>query len=149
MGKDMDIESADIASWNIAESKVNGKPSLIRYRPDLQSLLGDRRYPKKLTIFWDYEQTESSGLPSSTQIEEMRKFEDAIVPILDNDRLAIFVFSYTLNGTREWHFYTNDINLVGEKINLSLSDFPKLPIEMQVETDTSWSKLREVYELCG
>ncbi|MDO6567724.1 DUF695 domain-containing protein [Alteromonas sp. 1_MG-2023] len=144
----MDIEAADTASWNIAESKVNGQPSIIRYRPDLHFVLGDKNYPKNLTIFWDYEYSDSSGMPSNTLSEEMRQFEDAIVPILDIDRLAIFVFTYTVNGTREWHFYTNDINAVGEKINSALSNLPKFPIKMQVETDADWTKLREVYELC-
>ncbi|MCW1717508.1 DUF695 domain-containing protein [Pseudoalteromonas sp. A3] len=145
----MDIESADIASWNIADKKVNGTVGLIRYRPELHFLLGHTNYPKKLTIFWDFEQSNSSGLPSDAQIEEMRQFEDAIVPVLDDDRLAIFVFTYTFNGTREWHFYTNDISSVGERINSALSKFAKLPIEMQVETDERWSKLREVYDLCS
>ncbi|MBF7074450.1 DUF695 domain-containing protein [Glaciecola sp. MH2013] len=145
----MDIVSADKDSWNNAESIIDGTPSLIRYRPDLEYLLGHKDYPRKLTIFWDYEKKENNGLPTDEQMEEMRKFEDVVVPALDLDRLAIFVLAFTKDGTREWHFYTGDIGAVGKRFNESLSSFPKLPIELQVETDENWDKLRQIYEICS
>lgn len=144
----MQIESADKAAWNIAESKRNDKPVLIRYRPDLESHIGNVKYPKRLIIFWDYEQFESSGLPSKAQFDDMRQFEDAIVNTLDHDRLAVFAFSYTHAGTREWHFYTLNIQEVGGRIHSALSSFPKLPIELQVTDDPDWGKLKEVYRYC-
>ena len=144
----MQIESADSASWNIAEGQRNEQPILIRYRPDLDYLFGNEKYSQRLTIFWDYPQEDSSGLPSSSQMDSMRDFEDTVVNTLDYDRLAIFVFSYTHSGTREWHFYVSDIVKVGSRINEALSSYSKLPIGLQVVDDPLWEKLNEVYAYC-
>ena len=145
----MQIESADKATWNIVEGKRNELPVMIRYRPDLESQLGNEDYPQRLTIFWDFEKLEPSGLSNDAQLDDMCLFEDAIVEALDYDRLAIFVFSYTHSGTREWHFYASNIQTVGERINNALSHFPKLPIELQVSDDKDWGKLKEVYQYCA
>lgn len=144
----MQIESADSASWNIAEGFRDDKPILIRYRPDLDSLFGHLNYSKRLVIFWDYVCTNSTGLPDNNQLNDMREFEDSIVDALDKDRLGIFVYSYTYSGTREWHFYVSNIQLVGETINNALASFPKLPIELQVEDDPQWDKLKSIYAHC-
>jgi hypothetical protein len=144
----VEIKPADSDTWNIAEGNANGKPSLIRYRPELGELIGSPNYPQRLIIFWDYKQTDDSGMPSNTQLDEMKIFEDAIVDPLDVDRLAIFVYSFTNAGTREWHFYTGNIEKVGVIINSVLSRHDKFPIELQVYQDTDWSELKKVYEIC-
>lgn len=144
----MEIDSAESASWNIAEGQRNNQPISIRYRPDLGYLFGNEKYTQRLIIFWDYNQEDSSELPSSAQMDNMRNFEDAIVKTLDNDRLAIFVLTYMHSGAREWHFYVSDVEEVGSRINEALFSFSKLPIELQVLDDPTWEKLNEVYAQC-
>ena len=147
MGNNMNIPPADSDAWNTAEGKHDGKPSLIRYRPNLHSFLGDERYPRRLVVIWEFE-SNSSGMPSDEQSDDMREFEDAIVGALDADRCAVLAFVYTHSGIREWHFYLNDVNEAGSRFNESLSEFPKLPISLQVENDFNWDELRQVYALC-
>ena len=68
----MIIESADTAAWNIAEGFRDDKPILIRYRPDLDSLFGHRKYSQRLVIFWDYVCANSTGLPDNRLLTDMR-----------------------------------------------------------------------------
>ncbi|GFD91078.1 hypothetical protein KUL152_33040 [Tenacibaculum sp. KUL152] len=144
----MIIESADTAAWNIAEGLRDDKPILIRYRPDLDGLFGHPSYSQRLVIFWDYVCANSTGLPNNNLLNDMREFEDSIVDVLDKDRLGIFVYSYTHSGTKEWHFYVSNIQLVSETINNALASFPKLPIELQVIDDPQWDNLKNIYAHC-
>jgi len=142
----MKIASANDCAWNVAEGKRNGLVSLIRYRPDLKEHLGHADYARRLVIMWDYE-TNSSGMPSTNQLDEMRLFEDLIVEALDPDKSGILVLILTNAGVREWHFYIRDVNDVGNKINHALTSYPDLPISMQVEDDAEWGELQRVYSL--
>lgn len=148
MERILEIPSADTSAWNIAEGESEGKPRMIRYRPDLESFIGSSDYPKRLVIIWDYEEDNTSGMPSKQVSEEMKNFEDALIGALDPDRLAILTFVLTHAGCREWHYYVNDIQEVGNRINSALSEFPKLPLHLQVEDDPEWEQLRAVYSIC-
>ena len=143
----MEIPSADTDAWNTAEGEDGGKPSLIRYRPNLQNYLGDSRYPRRLVIIWEFDPNNSSGMPSNEQSDNMRVLEDAIVGTFDPDRYAILAFVFTKSGVREWHFYLNDVSEAGSRINDALSGLPKFPISIQVEDDDNWDALNEVFEL--
>ena len=144
----MDIPSAETSAWNIAEGESEGKPRLIRYRPDLESHIGSPDYSQRLVKIWDYEPENASGMPSDQQSEEMKSVEDALVDALDPDRIAIFAFVLTIPGSREWHYYVSDIGEVGNRINSALSSFPKLPLHLQVEEDPEWEQMRAVYNIC-
>ncbi len=148
MENELEIPSAETSAWNIAEGESEGKPRLIRYRPDLESYIGSSNYPKRLVIIWDFEIDNSSGMPSEQLSDEMKSFEDALVATLDPDRIAVLVFILTNSGCREWHYYVNDIQEVGNRINAALSTFPKLPLHLQVEDDPDWGELSAVYNLC-
>lgn len=143
-----ELPSANTDAWNTADGQYQGKPRLLRYRPNLKKYLGDPEYPRRLIIIWDYESENSSGLPSSELLDEMRSFEDAVVNALDIDRCAVLAFILTQNGVREWHFYLDDVSEVGDRINESLTTFPKLPLHLQVEEDSNWDEMRAVLELC-
>ena len=145
----MEIPSSETSAWNIAEGESEGRPRIIRYRPDLEPFLGSSNYPQRLVIIWDYEIDNSSGMPSENLSEEMKDFEDALVGALDPERLAILAFVLTNSGSREWHYYVSDIQEVGNKINSALSNFPKLPIHLQVEDDPDWEQVSAVYDICN
>tara|TARA_B110000211_G_C13901568_1_gene474197 strand:- start:56 stop:505 length:450 start_codon:yes stop_codon:yes gene_type:complete len=118
----LEIPSSETSAWNIAEGESEGRPRIIRYRPDLEPFLGSSNYPQRLVIIWDYEIDNSSGMPSENLSEKMKDFEDALVGALDPERLAILAFVLTNSGSREWHYYVSDIQEVGNKINCTSSD---------------------------
>ena len=144
----MSIPSADTDAWTSAEGSIGDKVSLLRFRPNLEDYLGDPDYPRRLVITWEFDEMNSSGMPSSEQSDEMRAFEDSVVSAVDPERLAILAFVFTNSGIREWHYYVNEVNAVGNKINQALTRFPKLPISLKVEDDSNWDELRQVCAQC-
>lgn len=146
----MEIPSAETSGWSLAEVIIQeGNLSLLRYRPDLEPFLGILRYAQRLVIIWKYESNDTSGMPTNQLSEDMGIFEDAILGELDPDRAAILAFVLTNFGCREWHFYGNDIQETGNRINSALSHLPKHPIHLQVEDDPNWDELRAVYNICN
>ena len=145
----MKIAAANLAPWNIAESDNGGMPRLIRYRTDLVPFIASSDYPQRLVIIWEYDADNLNGMPSTEQSETMKSFEDALVETLDSDRLAVLAFVLTCNGSREWHYYINRVDEVGLRINTALSEFPKLPIHLQVENDPEWEQISLVYQIYG
>jgi hypothetical protein len=143
------IEAANSDAWNIARGTNPQKPTVLRFRPSLQSSLGDERYPQRLMIVWKYETVDASGMPSETQSADMKDFEDTLIEALDPDRLAVLAFVFTTAGSREWHFYLSDAEEAGVRINQALANIPQLPIELSVAHDPEWSQLSQVYQLCA
>lgn len=142
-----DVPSAESDAWNIAEGKSGGKPSLLRYRPNLKTSLGDARYPNLLSVDWSYEETNASGMPDDSQDEEMRGLEESLQSCLDEDRTAVLAFVRTGSGIRTWCYYVADVSEVGDRIQQVLQ--PGLPIRLTVENDPEWQELRDVYASCG
>lgn len=147
MNKFDKIPSANSDTWNNAEGLQNGMRSLIRYRPELEQFLGMDEYQKRLIVFWDFDGKSSNGMPREAEISRMKKLEDLLISALDYDRTGILVLVYTCSGTREWHFYVSDIAEVQQRINEKLANQEPFPIQLQVEDDSNWQKLRQVYSL--
>jgi hypothetical protein len=146
---EMKIEAANSDAWNIAKGKNPEKPTVLRFRPSLEAHLGDDNYPRRLTIIWQFEAADASGMPSDTQSADMKDFEDTLIQALDPDRLAILAFVFTSGGSREWHFYLSDVSEVGIRINKALATIPHLPIDLTVDHDPEWNELRQVFQLCS
>lgn len=136
------IPSAETDSWNLAEGEVEGRPTVIRYRPGLSELLGHPSYPLRLTIAWEFGDNGDSGMPDSDAVEALESFEDRLMAVLDPDRLALLAFVYTSRGAREWHFYLSDVQEAGDRINEALHDQPGLPIDLEAAEDPNWDLFR-------
>jgi len=145
----MKLEAANTDAWSIAKGKNPERPSVLRFRPSLESFLGDENYPRRLMIVWQFEAADATGMPTDTQSADMKDFENMLIDVLDPDRLAVLAFVYTTGGTREWHFYLSDVSEVGIRINQALSNIPQLPIDLTVEDDPNWDELRQVFQICN
>jgi hypothetical protein len=143
-----EIPSAENDEWILAESVDPDSPMILRFRPNLESSLGDPRYPRRLVVTWQYESADEGGMPTEEQSDEMQNFEDTIVAALDPERFAILTFVVTGEEKREWHYYVDNVDEVAAIINEALADSPELPISLEVEEDPDWEEFREVLECC-
>lgn len=141
-----EIPSANVDSWTAAEGRIDGRPSLLRFRPGLAHYLGDARFTRRLHVTWTYEDDGSSGMPSDRNSADMKVLEDRLVSALEAAHAGVLAFVFTYGGNREWHIYVNDSVELGEVINEALADLPRLPIEMAIEDDPEWTELANVIQ---
>ncbi len=79
-------------------------------------------------------------MPCHELSDEMRVFEDSVVPAFDGHKAAILAYVFTYDSRREWHFYFADINLVSQTLNMALSDLPRMPIQIEASDDPEWDE---------
>jgi hypothetical protein len=136
------IRAAEEDTWATANGSIDGRPSTARYRPSLLGTLGHPALPRRLLITWEYGDDGESGLPSDEA--ELLAFESTLRDALDRDRTAVLAFVFTHLGVREWHYYVDDLELVGDKINDALASQPDLPISIKAFDDPEWTELASV-----
>lgn len=78
-----------------------------------------------------------SGDPSSI-LDQLKEFEETIIPALEVDNYAIVTFITTFDGERKWHFYIQNKERLSDVVNRALLGTPGLPIRFEVETDPEW-----------
>jgi hypothetical protein len=143
------IPTADDDAWTGAEGEIDGRPSLVRYRPNLKNFVGHPALSRRLTVVWDYGDDDASGMPSDEDTEAMFGFEGRLVDALDRDRAAVLAIVLTHAGRRTWQFYFGDVAVVQERITEALANFPGLPIEMEQTPDPGWAELTDLIAAVG
>jgi len=131
---------ADDDHWIGGKAEVDGRPMIIRVRPDLQNFRDRSEFPRKLLVLWEFGDNNPAGMPDQRQNDDMRLFEDAAVPAFDERHAAILAYVLTYHGRREWHFYFSNMELVSQTLNTALSSLPKMPIYVEAGDDPGWGE---------
>lgn len=133
-------------NWTCAEGENEGTPFLLRFRPHLQDFIATNKYNKRLTISWHYNSDDISLMPSDDEMKLMRDVENALVHDLEDDVQSVLAFVYTGQNKKEWHWYSSDMNETGKRLNESLSNFDRLPIELTTAEDPDWNEYNSALE---
>jgi hypothetical protein len=129
--------------WAVAEARTPSGPALLRYRTPVLSSHEVNGYGHVLKIVWAYAPEDSAELPTRAQSEEMEAFEDRFCEAVEGDAHAILTAVLTLDGARQWVFYTGDIPECGRRLEAMPQEEEPYPIELTTESDPSWSYLRD------
>ena len=135
-----DAEQKD-GPWIIAEGKENEKPILYRVRMSIPSNVEVSEYPYLMSILWEYDQENESGMPTSKQNEQQLSFDDALDAI-DNAGAGILMIVVTGNGRREWIWYVNDKTQWSQQLHKALEGHAVYPIDIEQSEDGNWETYR-------
>lgn len=124
-------------TWAMLQSSENGLPILIRMREHAPPKIDTKSYPHLISILWQYDGTESNGMPRSDVNSQMETFEN-ILDSLEERSVAYLVVAITGNNRKEWLWYASDPERYITSINDALSGSPKYPIDIQVSSDPKW-----------
>ncbi len=131
-------------TWFQAEGEYQERATLLRGRHGIDALVAHPNLSRRLVIRWDFGDDAASGMPSDAQSNEMASFENAAVPALELDMTAVLTFVFTHAGVREWTFYFSDVARVKGRINSSLANLPRFPLEMAASDDPDWTEYRSM-----
>jgi len=124
-------------SWAVVETSQNEFPLIIRVRQKVDTSLRSSR-PYKITIIWSVIHGRDNGFPVKMEQLEMERFEDLLVEAFEKDNQAVLMLVYTSAGTREWVFYTKDVDEFSKRLNSIPQEQQKYPIEIFSDTDIGW-----------
>ncbi len=140
------MNKANDDAWNIAEGKDKGYKAQIRYRPKLDLEALQTKFPKLLTVEWEYESNEINNyLPLPEDFDSMQSFETKLTDTLEEKDVGVIAFIFTSNSLRKLCFYVNDIDVVSNTLNTEIE--PGLPIQVAVEDDREWQEFKRILDL--
>ena len=143
---DLKLLITDEETWTSAQGENDGVTFLLRFRPNLNAFIGTKKFNERITLIWNYVSDDTSLLPNEIEMELMEKVENSLVEILEDDLQAILSFVYLGNNQKQWHWYSSDVEETAKRMNIALSDFDILPIEILSEEDPNWSEYNAVID---
>ena len=134
-------------SWTIAEGLQDEMPILYRFRAGVPVGVSLPEYPYLLSILWQYEIKNPSGMPSNEQNEQQLRFDDALDQ-MDNIGHGTLMAVITGNGRREWIWYVNDTHEWLKKLHISLEGHPVYPLNIEQTEDIGWLTWKAICDGC-
>ena len=135
--------------WFTANDDNNGVPVVLQGRNTLNHLIGLASHSTLVRLVWKYEPAGTHGLPSDEEAERMARFEAAIVPALEAERICIFYCIFQQEGIKEWLAYCSSVDAAEEVLNVALMDHDEYPIELLAEDDPEWTDYKAMMEGTG
>ena len=124
-------------SWVIAESKEDGFPIMYRLRTNVPDNIKIDDYPILISILWEYESDNTSGMPSDDLHEQQLKLGDALEK-MDNTGIGTMMVAITGNGRKEWVWYVNNMQDWLKQLIECLKGHPAYPLDIGESQDYGW-----------
>jgi len=134
-------------SWISLEfSTDGGLPVFVKFRPYLQNFIDTGFYNQRMDVIWAYNPANESLLPHEADLDLMEQVEEALVNMLEQDNQTILAFTFTGENEKWWAWYTTNVDIAGERLNVALAEFEPLPVTISVEEDPDWDEYNGVLE---
>ncbi|MCU1134693.1 DUF695 domain-containing protein [Stenotrophomonas maltophilia] len=125
--------------WAIAHGFQDGCPRILRYRDAISQELGRSEHQHLVLIRWSYPEAEGKeGLPSTTSLDEMSQFEDALLAAVERPLADVLVSAVTGQGQRIWALYVRSPTAFSEKFRDVHAPGDGYPIEVGIWMDPDW-----------
>ncbi|MBR8712355.1 DUF695 domain-containing protein [Porphyromonas levii] len=135
--------SKDMTSVYLAGERDERMMRFLQVRNELPRALAEGKYPIRVDMTWSYE-GDKSGMPSDDVTEQMGTLEEALIPALEKNNLALLAYQLTGEGERLWCFYTRNLPAFQETLNEALSELPLFPLAFYAEEDREGEAFSEV-----
>ena len=137
------IENFIESGWAVATGGDPQSPMLLRFRQPLPAPDEVAHLGEVLRVLWIYADEGTGALPTDEDADQMGRFENALCDALESDQTAVLTAVLTLDGARQWIFYTGDVQSCGDRINQMPQGEARYPLELDTFSDATWSYLRQ------
>lgn len=135
--------SKDMTSVCLAGERDESMVRFLQVRNEMPKALAEGKYPIRVDMTWAYD-GDRSGMPSEELMEQMTTLEEALIPALEKNNLALQAYQVTGEGERLWCFYTRNLVAFQETLNEALSELPLFPLDFYAEEDREGEAFNEV-----
>ena len=123
--------------WNVAEGEDENQPLVVRFRSELRTVEDVSGYPNLLLVNWNYEGDER-GMPKDSELESLDDFEDVLTEALEKDFHSVLACVITTESSRQWVFYSSNVDEAATRINAMPQKEKPYPIELLADDDEEW-----------
>jgi hypothetical protein len=133
------VKQSPVVAWATATSTdaTNGRVIIFRYAKDFRETFDKSGYPVRLIIEWPFQT--STGLPETSEREEMDRFEDLLAPSVEESGESVLAIVSTGENVREWVYYARSEESFLGALNEALADEPPFSIRIHAANDPGWS----------
>lgn len=130
--------------WALINVANPNCPAVIRHRNPVLNPAHVDGYEYLITVLWGYAAEGTGAMPDGETSQELERFETHLSAAVQRDAQAILTAVVTLDGARQWVYYTRNVEEFGRRLS-SIPDYygQPYPIEVTTEEDSTWSYLRE------
>jgi len=125
--------------WAMAHGYQDGWPRIVRYRDAIAQELDRSQHQHLVLIRWSYpEAVGKEGLPSTDDLDEIGRFEDALLAAVERPLGDILVSAATGQGQRIWALYVKSPEAFVDKFGDVHTPSDGRPIEVGIWMDPDW-----------
>ena len=122
-----------------------GKPMLIRTNTGYSKFKGVTGYGHHVAIAVPMVDTTREGFPNPGEAEELKRIENDICEIFEQNRESLFVGATTIPGIREYILYTKNPDSAQQKFNNELlARVFSHQVHIKIEPDRDWNRYNKM-----
>jgi hypothetical protein len=122
----------DVQVWAtaISTNESNGRKIFFRYARVFSPAFDRASQPARIILVWKFQS--ETGQPATEEQQRMILFEDALGPVVEQDRFATLALVSTGENLREWIYYAKPHAGFAARYEYALAGMPAFPIEIHV-----------------
>lgn len=130
--------------WTFIEGVRDGHPIVIRLNTSLAPLAGSAEFPLQVGIAVKLHEPRENGMPGADEGADLHRIEDDLFVSLAHANMSLFAAVITMNGMREFVFYTADEALVRTRVGEIRAIVWTHEMQLIVRPDPTWAVYREL-----
>jgi hypothetical protein len=124
--------------WQVMMAQTEEGPMVLKVNSGYANLIGHPDYPYQVGVTIPLNSPTGAGMHDSDEGDQVVVIEELLVEALQNENLALWVFSQCSVGVKEWVFYTTDPAEAAKRINEVRDQVKTHPIEDICLEDPEW-----------
>ena len=127
-------------SFSILEGTIDSRPFIAMINAALRGFRGKKTLPFFLSIGTAVENPTSNGLPTSTEADDLNKWEEGVEARLIGAGRFVFVGRVTWNGQRELLYYVERKEPFTAALKAFSVQQSARPFNFSCEEDSGWDR---------
>jgi hypothetical protein len=142
----MTSENNEQKDWSVRQGTLDSKPIFTSFRASVDTEENHKKYPFQIGVAVPLINPTADGLPTTEEAKELWAIIDVLQKKLADKFETIYVMSLTIEGMREFVFYTpewkpQEIENIVKEIEKEVGDGHELQFMMQ--EDKKWETFKK------
>lgn len=126
------------SDWAVMGVETDDGLMMIRINRGYEPLMGHPDFSYQIGVSAPLNRPTETGMHDDDEGDEVGEIEDLLVDALQVDNRALFVFTQTSGGVKEWVFYTGEPEAMQALITSVCQRVTSHEIQMIVQHDPEW-----------